>query len=205
MKKQALTLGEVLVTLAIIGVVAAMTVPTLNQNTKKNEYVTGCLKAYSSLTQAINRMKVDWGMVGIGKKWNTSTDVIAELKKQFNVIDTTSSWNTRGYKFLDGSDDTAIPGDGFMTTDGMLYIYYAGNCSGKGITDTDVSRCLGRFIVDVNGDKGPNRYGHDTFFFVLIKGKGLIPAGSNSTADCTTTGKGISCAARVINEKKINY
>ncbi len=43
-KKTAFTLAEVLVTLMIIGVIAAMTVPTLKKSADMEEYVTGCKK-----------------------------------------------------------------------------------------------------------------------------------------------------------------
>ena len=46
---RAFTLAEVLITLGIIGVVAALTLPTLISNYKKQTYVTGLQKAYSVL------------------------------------------------------------------------------------------------------------------------------------------------------------
>ena len=48
-RKIAFTLAEVLITLGIIGVVAALTLPTLISNYKKQTYVTGLQKAYSVL------------------------------------------------------------------------------------------------------------------------------------------------------------
>ena len=49
LKRPAFTLAEVLITLGIIGVVAALTLPTLISNYKKQTYVTGLQKAYSVL------------------------------------------------------------------------------------------------------------------------------------------------------------
>ncbi len=40
MKKKGFTLAEILITLGIIGIVAAMTIPTLISNYKKKEYST---------------------------------------------------------------------------------------------------------------------------------------------------------------------
>ena len=45
MKQTAFTLAEVLITLGIIGVVAAMTLPSLIANHQKQVYVTGLKKA----------------------------------------------------------------------------------------------------------------------------------------------------------------
>ena len=48
----AFTLAEVLVTLGIIGVVSAMTVPTLMQNYQRQSYVTQLHKVYNEVQQA---------------------------------------------------------------------------------------------------------------------------------------------------------
>ena len=52
MKKLGFTLAEVLITLVIIGVIAAMTVPTLMNNTQGQEHKTAFKKAISSINQA---------------------------------------------------------------------------------------------------------------------------------------------------------
>lgn len=53
------TLAEVLVTLGIIGVVSAMTVPTLMQNYQRQSYVTQLHKVYNEFSQAAERYKND--------------------------------------------------------------------------------------------------------------------------------------------------
>ena len=53
MKKSGFTLAEVLITLVIIGVIAAMTIPTLLSNTNKQETKTALKKAMSIINQAI--------------------------------------------------------------------------------------------------------------------------------------------------------
>ena len=54
--KSAFTLAEVLITLVIIGVIAAITVPTLINKTNKQEYGSKLKKAYSTLSQVTNQM-----------------------------------------------------------------------------------------------------------------------------------------------------
>ena len=66
MKKfKAFTLAEVLVTLGIIGVVSAMTVPTLMQNYQRQSYVTQLHKIYNELGQAAERYKADNNLVSL--------------------------------------------------------------------------------------------------------------------------------------------
>lgn len=59
MNKRGFTLAEVLITLGIIGVVAAMTLPTLIQNHKKQVYAVGAKKGYNIIYNMINKMQAD--------------------------------------------------------------------------------------------------------------------------------------------------
>ena len=60
-KENAFTLAEVLITIAIVGVVAAMTIPTLIQNYKKKVVETKLLKFYSTMAQAVKLSEIDNG------------------------------------------------------------------------------------------------------------------------------------------------
>ncbi len=51
--KKGFTLAEVLITLAIIGVVAAISIPSVISNTQQQEFKTGLRKAVSVLNSAI--------------------------------------------------------------------------------------------------------------------------------------------------------
>lgn len=59
----AFTLAEVLITLVIIGVIVAITVPTLIAKYQKEQTVTRLKKAYSALAQTTNRAITDYGPV----------------------------------------------------------------------------------------------------------------------------------------------
>lgn len=54
MKKNGFTLAEILVTLGIIGIVSAITVPSLMSNFQKKTYETGAKKAYNTVSNAIS-------------------------------------------------------------------------------------------------------------------------------------------------------
>lgn len=66
MRGAAFTLAEVLITLAIIGVVAAMTLPTLIQNHQKQTYVNGLKKAVSVSQNMLKKMQADEGASSVG-------------------------------------------------------------------------------------------------------------------------------------------
>lgn len=57
--KKAFTLAEVLITIGIIGVIAALTIPALINKTNKKELETAFKKQYSTLQQAIMMIKTE--------------------------------------------------------------------------------------------------------------------------------------------------
>ena len=81
MKKTGFTLAEVLITLAIIGVVATMTLPALMNNTQEQQAKTGLKKGLNTLTEAAQTNLAidgyDYGSVGL-----TSTNPNANEQEQ---------------------------------------------------------------------------------------------------------------------------
>ena len=69
--KKGFTLAEVLITLGIIGIVAAMTLPSLINNYKKRETVEKLKTTYSLISNAMERAKADYGLEY--KDWQGST------------------------------------------------------------------------------------------------------------------------------------
>ena len=84
----AFTLAEVLITLGIIGVVAAMTIPTLMANHRKKVVETKLEKIYSVMNQAINLTNAEYGdvtnwIIDCGSS-NSPTCSINEVENWFN-------------------------------------------------------------------------------------------------------------------------
>lgn len=110
-KLSGFTLAEVLITLGIIGVVAAITMPTLIQNHKKKVVETRLLKMYSSINQAINRSVSDNGEVETWEFPANNYDEVENFNKKYilpylNVIKykTIKLGDYRtAYYFADGS------------------------------------------------------------------------------------------------------
>lgn len=71
-KSAAFTLAEVLVTLGVLGVVAAMTMPTLVGNYQKKAYVTQLSKVYSEVQQAALKYKNDNNAINLREAGLTS-------------------------------------------------------------------------------------------------------------------------------------
>ena len=77
-RRAAFTLAEVLITLGIIGVVAAMTIPTLIADYQEKQTVTQLTKAYSMLAQAAQLMQVEYGSISTWGMSKTNTGEIDE-------------------------------------------------------------------------------------------------------------------------------
>lgn len=90
MRNFGFTLAEVLITLGIIGVVAAMTMPSLNQKLEDQRNMSSLKKAYSILQQATNLAISEhegpeyWGMVD--NSVESVTNVYNFYKPYFNMM-----------------------------------------------------------------------------------------------------------------------
>lgn len=106
MCKKAFTLAEVLITLGIIGVVAALTLPTLMANYRKHVVVTKLQKIYSVMNQAINMSNAEYGDVSGWVKdcggSSTPTCTLQEAKDWFNTY---IGKHLEIVKIVDGQDE----------------------------------------------------------------------------------------------------
>ncbi len=81
------TLAEVLITLGIVGVVASMTLPTLNNNVQKQTYEAGAKKAYNIISNAVGMYMVDQGVDDLSETplYNNTDGLKAFVNKYFRV------------------------------------------------------------------------------------------------------------------------
>ena len=160
--KSAFTLAEVLVTLGIIGVVSAMTVPTLIQNHQRKTYVVQLHKFYNEMSQALLQYQTDKNAVNLKEAGLNSNAAIGDfIKKYFKVVNDCGSIRTPcfgadTYKKINGGIFTTSLGNYLTIASGVSIAYaYVGNENGNGRFIT--------FDIDINGAKGPNVAGRDAF------------------------------------------
>lgn len=181
-KKRGFTLAEVLITLGIIGVVAAITIPVLEQNIQNKQFKEAAKAAYSKASQAVQLMKIDNGG-SLAYYYSSSNKFKSDFMQYFKVTQdcllvgcVPNSGASNMYKSLPlNKAGTEIMSNGqFITTDGMFWAIRNGASSGAWPNMIIIT-------VDVNGYiKGPNVYGKDTFFFQLLNDT-LFPMGANGT------------------------
>lgn len=178
----AFTLAEVLVTLGIIGVVSAMTVPTLMQNYQRQSYVTQLHKVYNELTQAFLQFKNDRNAIWLSEAGHVRhQDMMPFMKQYFKVVQDCGKTSTpcfaSSYKNLSGSTFELTTKDEDATYYGVLASGASFGIKSDGI-DTGTNYTddfLYRIAIDVNGQKGPNIYGRDLFILYIFS-DGVVDA-----------------------------
>ena len=160
-KRFGFTLAEVLITLGIIGVVAAMTMPTLINQTNGAQYKAAYKKALSAISQGVtlNVALDDYDFKDLSGATGTGNGTMLELlQKRMNVVKN-STGNITNYSPKDASDaalaynsNTAV-----YFNDGSMFVFVPGT---KGCTRADNGTISGtscKGFIDVNGVKGPNK------------------------------------------------
>ena len=173
-RRAAFTLAEVLITLGIIGVVASLTLPSVIHQYRKKALETQFKTAYSFINQAIVMTKQDLGSNSLFDDYtvyNSEQDYVYanEFKnafyKRLKVVSNATLKSTDYSIYSDGNVKRYTNGKDFtfeapekLLENGMtIRTHIAGSVDGISIS----------IQVDINGNKGPNRMGHDLFVFKI--------------------------------------
>ena len=235
LKKAAFTLAEVLITLGIIGVVAALTLPSLINNYQKSKVESQLKKSYSVLEQTIKMAENDYGPINDWAEWDNSEQILnkyflpylkgakvygkaenwekAMCYEPNSIIHSNSSQSDYLYNWLDGATHISTPFVAGCTSSIRLI---DGTCIG---INHDCVYNAKKIMIDVNGsNRLPNVAGKDLFMFYINSDGVLKPQGydwsleemSSATkynaCNPKATCGGDVCAARIMAEGwKINY
>ena len=223
-KKFAFTLAEVLITLGIIGIVAAITIPGLISNKQKMEIETKLREDYSIIQQSMKMSEND-GLtidpympepVQEIQKW-FDTFLAPYMKYSNACVEKKGCWQSDGpTKNLAGEiaycSRTGIGvGYGILT----MRLINGTNLNFDSYSKEDAKRYLGlittnkvlAIFIDVNGDRKPNIIGKDIFIAILTE-DGIVPAGisesnekvdENCSSNSTDINAGYYCLLKVKN------
>ena len=173
-RRYAFTLAEVLITLAIIGVVAAMTMPTLIQNHQKRSLEVATKKFYSMMSQAVRQYMADDGVDDLR---NTAlADENYDDYESPEAVESIRNFVTKYLKVVKECDHDANNcfAQKYKAWDGGDTLNdFTENTNWDGCRDfvlaNGVIIRIGHtarknpitLYVDLNGKKGPNRVGYD--------------------------------------------
>ena len=177
--KRAFTLAEVLITLGIIGVVAALTIPTLINNYQKKVLKTQFMKKYAEISQSVLLAKNEtngnfkaYCVLFDGTNYYNQAECKAMFNKYFKVVgtcrykDDVLTYNKQSSAYVDAG---VVTKPTQLLADGSCY-------------DIRVNSALLGFTFDMNGpDKGPNALGHDIFSFHMDSNDYLQPIKQSAT------------------------
>lgn len=239
----AFTLAEILITLSIIGVVASLTIPMLIKDYQKRAEVSQLQKFYSEFSQGLKIYMTDnncsdlvctgiFNGTASSEQWQTN--MANAVKSMFKITDACDSSENDcakvvNYLGLNNGSTFFNFGGRAKTTDGFLFEildsdnnncqYY--NAAPEG---AKLKNACGYIVVDVNGDKKPDKWGRDTFWFWIARDGSLHPyagaedqkagnpywqSSTNFCGDNTgypDTALGFGCSARIMEEGwEMNY
>lgn len=227
--KRGFTLAEVLITICILGVVAAITLPALRGDVDKNTWATGLKTNMAILNTAFNRMMVQedvddvrdtnlWtNLVNDTSAQPTDDDYKKAMEEYFKIDKVKTNFPAKAYK-MSGGEYSNTSKRFYLGNSATININFKRNLSYTECADTQ-SFChpAAEIVLDVNGDKKPNIMGKDMFLLFLGENGTIYPAGSDAVynyssnypqwdteSGCQTDNihkvDGTSCAGRVVDE-----
>ncbi len=173
--KRGFTLAEVLVTLAVIGVVAALTIPTIIQTSQEKQAKTAVKKALSVMNQILALSIAENGISG------SSVNNSMELQNLFG-----------NYMKIMANDDTNFS---FIAADGMIYSFHKEN-PGPPITacgtgnNPAAAECI--IEIDINGQNGGSTPAtidsYTDLYYFVVQNNTVVPANADGTWNPSSIG-----------------
>ena len=217
--KKGFTLAEVLLTLGIIGVVSALTIPTFVRNHQKQVFVTQLKKVYSELAQAADAAIVENNAISLnetkfnGNNPNATLDFFnTYLKIVKTCTDDKTPCFAEKYTHIDGTEfndffNVNSSNPCFVLADG------ASICTAHiGWYDFDLNENLLSpkvLNIDVNGAQGPNIAGRDLFYVEIYPDGKVSESYYNDASEfCQDSDMlyGVGCLSKIINDGwKMDY
>ena len=184
MKKSGFTLAEVLITMGIIGVIAALTLPTLSNNAQMQANAAKLASTVSDLESAFGAFLLDKDEIDLHNILHADdfNDTIAPYLKTMGKISSISSVYESNSPFKNSSGNTySFGADGIlMTKSGAIVFLEDDPTESNGDANGSVDTYYGDLHIDVNGSTKPNRIGKDLFSFHLGTDGNLYPMGNET-------------------------
>lgn len=208
--KNGFTLAEVLITLGIIGVVAAITIPGLITENQKRVTVTRLEKALAVINQAYKQSFDDVGEppsafdIGAEEYFKQYWEPYIKVLSYCDGYAKCGYTSNTPYYYPNGTIRTSVfyaakSRTAFLSMDGVVYLIFAAEWDGSG----GFNKSSHMIWVDINGPDRPNRFGRDVFVFQRVDdGGGIQPWGyklsdSQVSAKCLKNSDGFTCAEKI--------
>ncbi len=189
--KKAFTLAEVLITIGIIGIVAALTLPSLTKLHRDAGTGPILAKTQASIEEAVGRVLLDNPDLILSD--TTVANFIPKLSEVL-IMTSTNVGDTTWYILKDGT--------WIKISEGSTGTIPTSAGTGYALVDVDIN--------GAGGDPNPNRAGIDQFQFVLTTYGLMLPVGSKvlgmDPSTCTENTPNLNCTGRMAdNNWKIDW
>lgn len=178
--KRNFTLAEVLISLGIIGVISALTIPNLTHKIRTKILEKQFKVSISKLNEAIKRAKYELDVDTFGKYCVYRTGSNTYPNRDMCVTELTKVYNQRGsndnphrsiYKYDINRSNQIKNFNGTKNVTSISNATYPIIYQAKMLDGTYIGSWIMsieyRIGIDINGDKGPNKFGHDIFYLYI--------------------------------------
>lgn len=208
----AFTLAEVLISLGIIGIVAALTITALNRAISTYQYEVALKKVYSELSQAYISMSSDNGgsVIGLFPDRAAMLSVFKVYLKDAKTCDenftTGECWHKSNEWYgLTGTpvSSTETFSSSLIMPSGAILLFNSPSSTCTSNSELNSNIGCGRIRVDINGFQKPNRIGRDIFDFYITSSKVIArgdPLTTNDEAAHPCASDSWSCAYRILTK-----
>jgi prepilin-type N-terminal cleavage/methylation domain-containing protein len=211
------TLAEVLITLGIIGVVAALIMPVLVVKYQEKAIVTQVKKFYNVISNAymlaVNEHGTPegWDLIAESNP-NGAANLLNKIAPYMRLQNAEGNFG-KYFQLNGGSANYNIEGASAVLADGtvMTTTIRSANCSTKRGTSPAFQSICGFALIDINGLKPPNTLGRDVFGPFYFTKYGIVLEGAVDNTyrpfvkDCLVDKIGYGCTAWLIFNENMDY
>ena len=222
----AFTLAETLITLVIIGVVSAITVPVLQVKHQKQQTIVELKKAFSDISRAVVMARMDFGDPSSWDYSLNNNEFFNEYLYPFIQLSSQSIRDARTDNITYRQTSGQIENGLLIMRDQGKIVELASGCqifTYPLAYSTDATMKRKCYAIDVNGYKKPNKFGRDLFMFCIdgVQGKvlphswddqekpgqikkrtrnQLLKGPSSYSYNCSKSARGMWCAAVIMRD-----
>lgn len=200
--KLGFTLAETLIALAVVGVISAMTIPTLMNNYSKKTQAAAAHKFVSQLEDVLSAHLAEKNAETLWEaKLRSASDVKQLFKDNFRIVTDCGATSTPCFADAYGSisgaaGDVTLFGNAISLSSGAsvgLSGLDSSYTSFNSKLDKNVNHRYGRIYFDVNGKKEPNIAGRDLFVGYIFE-DGSLEGSPYATPQCKKNNDATNCA-----------
>lgn len=218
--KSGFTLSELLIALAVLGLVAVMAINSMQTTMERTVSLSGLQQANALLLGSYERTTdrngppSSWGLETSDDKTllDSIKDDFSYTKKCENAQECYGKDMTMGY--LNGGVDIDYAKTPKLLLSKNIILsttVLSSDCTYDVGSSEALKNVCGVIGVDVNGLRGPNQFGKDYFEYFLTT-KGFIPTGTfeykdseYSSSNCSLKSTGRGCTSYVLTYKNLDY